>query len=332
MMTEVEDSSLDELESIAKRVLSKNAEKRQAERATESTPKGVIPTKVISSVEVNYSPKTVSPPQATVPFKTPAVKPKKARAKSHGTITTIRTAHRKELKDIKAKHKTERKQLKNALDEQVKKSRSDLKMWMEKAMKEHESRISKMVADNASQHTALRSDVKGILNGQTRELKQTCSDAVTSVNQEELERLVNWFHEEFMKEIDSKSKQYEVLKTSSENQANRMVGEIDTKNQRIKVLDQKILDIAQRLPKDVRQALFEELGLQHLVQEQERAKEREKELKKEQKKGFMSKLSSLFKKAPKKPKPVAQPEKPKKKEEQKKDLRKRQAPAQVIAE
>jgi hypothetical protein len=111
-----------------------------------------------------------------------------------------------------------------------------------------------------------------------------------------------------------------------------MVGEIDTKNQRIKVLDQKILDLAERLPKDVRQALFEELGLQHLVQEQERAKEREKELKKEQKKGFMSKLSSLFKKAPKKPKPAAQqPEKAKKKEEQK-NLRKRQAPAQVIAE
>lgn len=329
MMTEVEDSSLDELESIAKRVLSKNAEKRQAERATESTPKGVIPTKVISSVEVNYSPKTVSPPQATIPPKAPEVKPK-ARAKSRGTITTIRAAHRKELKDIKAKHKTERKQLKNALDEQVKKSRNDLKMWMEKAMKDHESRISKMVADNASQHTALRSDVKGILDGQTKELKQTCAEAVTSVNQEELERLVNWFHEEFMKEIDNKSKQYEILKTSSENQANRMVGEIDTKNQRIKVLDQKILDLAQRLPKDVRQALFEELGLQHLVQEQERAKEREKELKKEQKKGFMSRLSSLFKKAPKKPKP-APPEKAKKKEEQK-NLRKRQAPAQVIAE
>ncbi len=331
MMTEVEDSSLDELESIAKRVLSKNAEKRQAERATESTPKGVIPTKVISSVEVSYSPKTTRPPQATAPQKVQAVKPKRARAKSHGTITTIRAAHRKELKDIKAKHKTERKQLKNALDEQAKKSRSDLKMWMEKAMKDHESRIGKMVADNASQNTALRSDVKGILAGQTRELKQTCAEAVTSVNQEELLRLVNWFHEEFMKEMDNKSKQYEVLKTSSENQANRMVGEIDTKNQRIKVLDQKILELAERLPKDVRQALFEELGLQHLVQEQERAKEREKELKKEQKKGFMSKLSSLFKKAPKKPKPVAQPEKAKKKEEQK-NLRKRQAPTQVIAE
>jgi hypothetical protein len=188
-----------------------------------------------------------------------------------------------------------------------------------------------MVSDNASHNTALRSDVKGILDGQTKELKQTCSEAVTSVNQEELARLVNWFHEEFMKEMDNKSKQYETLKTSSENQANRMVGEIDSKNQRIKVLDQKILDLAERLPKDVRQALFEELGLQHLVQEQERAKEREKELKKEQKKGFMSKLSSLFRKAPKKPKPVAQPEKAKKKEEQK-NLRKRQAPAQVIAE
>ena len=331
MMTEVEDSSLDELESIAKRVLSKNAEKRQAEHATENTPKGVIPTKVISSVEVSYSPKTVSPPQANIPSKAPEVKPKKARAKSHGTISAIRASHRKELKDVKAKHKTERKQLKSALDEQVKKSRSDLKMWMEKAMKDHESRISKMVSDNASQNTALRSDVKGILDGQTKELKQTCAEAVTSVNQEELARLVNWFHDEFMKEMDNKSKQYETLKTSSENQANRMVGEIDSKNQRIKVLDQKILDLAERLPKDVRQALFEELGLQHLVQEQERAKEREKELKKEEKKGFMSKLSSLFKKAPKKPKSVAQPEKPKKKEEQK-NLRKRQAPAQVIAE
>ena len=327
-MSEVEDSSLDELESIAKRVLSKNAEKRLAARPAESTPKEVIPTKVISSLEVNYSPKAISPPQAIIPPKAQEVKPKKARAKSHGKISTIRAAHRKEMKGIKAKHKTERKQLKNALDEQVKKSRSDLKMWMEKAIKDHESRIRKMVVDNVNQNTALRSDVKGILDGQTKELKLTCTEAVTSVNQEELERLVNWFHEEFMKEIDNKSKQYENLKTSSENQANRMVGEIDNRTQRIKVLDQKIMELAQRLPKDVRQALFEELGLQHLEQELERAKAKEKE----QKKGFMSKLSSLFKKSPKKAKQPAQPEKPKKKEEPQKNLRKRQAPAQVIAE
>jgi hypothetical protein len=121
--------------------------------------------------------------------------------------------------------------------------------------------------------------------------------------------MVNWFHEEFMKELTVKSQQYEELKLSSEKQVNKMSQESDSKSQKIMILDEKIKKLALQLPKNVREELFEELGLEHLEEPPKQVKEQKKKGP-----GLFSKLSQMFKRSskPKAAKPAQMKQKPSK--------------------
>ena len=65
--------------------------------------------------------------------------------------------------------------------------------------------------------------------------------------------MVNWFHDEFMKELDKKTQDYEDLKATSEKQANKMSEENDSKSRKIRMLDETIKELATHLPEKVRQ-------------------------------------------------------------------------------
>ncbi|MCI0562887.1 MAG: hypothetical protein MN733_30775 [Nitrososphaera sp.] len=129
----------------------------------------------------------------------------------------------KQKRVIKKRQPTEIKLIHAALKEQEKRNRDDLKKWMEKLSKSHESQINRMRADYINQNAGLRNDLKDLLEGQGKDLKESCTEVLSNANQEELERLANWFHDEFIKELDNKSRQFEELKTSSETQVNKMV-------------------------------------------------------------------------------------------------------------
>ncbi|MGI0037362.1 MAG: hypothetical protein ACRD99_03290, partial [Nitrososphaera sp.] len=117
--------------------------------------------------------------------------------------------------------------------------------------------------------------------------------------------------------------QYEELKLSSEKQVNKMSQESDTKSQKIMILDDKIRELAMRLPKDVRDELFEELGLEHLEEPKPPVK-----VEKKNSKGIFAKLSELFKRRAAKPKTKPASGKAK----QAKGSHKRAAPQSVIAQ
>jgi hypothetical protein len=122
--------------------------------------------------------------------------------------------------------------------------------------------------------------------------------------------MVNWFHEEFMQELAKKSQMYEDLKVSSEKQVNKMSAENDTKSQKIMMLDEKIKELALHLPKNAREEIFEELGLEHLKVGAAVVEEKPKG-EKVQGKGMFSKLSQLFKRQPSKAKAKPAQGKPK---------------------
>ena len=216
--------------------------------------------------------------------------------------------------------------LRKVVSEQTKRTKADLRM-LEKVMKKHESKIERMIGDNLGQSTSLQEEVKGLINGQSEELKKSCEDIVVSNSQDELQKLTDWFYDEFMKALDNKSGEYETLKSSSEAQANRMVEEIDSKAKRIKVLDQKIADIASYLPRDVRTELFAELGLEYLDSTIVRSAE-----KKQARKGIIAKLSSLFKRKPKQATRPSVTKSKKKLDEQKRARKKLVETAEIIAE
>ena len=216
--------------------------------------------------------------------------------------------------------------LRKVVSEQTKRTKADLRM-LEKVMKKHESKVERMIGNNLGQSISLQEEVKGLINGQSEELKKSCEDIVVSNSQDELQKLTDWFYDEFMKALDGKSGEYESLKSSSEAQANRMVEEIDSRAKRIKVLDQKIADIASYLPRDVRSELFAELGLQYLDSAIVRSAE-----KKQARKGIIAKLSSLFKRKPKQATRPSVTKSKKKLDEQKRARKKLVETAEIIAE
>jgi hypothetical protein len=309
-MSEIQElSSTFELESIAQEELKKRAREKAARAQVASLQKmqvSVEPTPATQDMnQPETEPKSIAPPAK----KHAARKPKVHAAVAHGD---------KHSRELVRKHEAERKVLQKNLNEMAKKKDRDIQDLVEKVLKDHYAQVDKERAD----YIAVLTDLKKSLEGQSKDIITDTQQVITTATQEEIERMVNWFHEEFMKEITSKSQQYEELKLSSEKQVNKMSQESDSKSQRIMMLDEKIKELSMKLPKDVREELFEELGLEHL-------EEPEKPGKEQKKKGpsFFAKLSQMFK----------QSNKPKAKSAQvktkpSKGLHKKPSPQNVIAQ
>jgi hypothetical protein len=309
-MSEIQElSSTFELESIAQEELKKRAREKAARSQAASLQKMQVPAEPAPVVQETAEPEIEPKVSAPAPKKSAAKKPKAHSVVAHGD---------KRSREIARKHEVERKALQKNLNEMAKKRDRDIRDLMEKVLKDHYAQVDKERAD----YVAVLNELKKSVESQSQDVISGTQQVVTSAAQEEVERMVNWFHDEFMKELTSKSQQYEELKISSEKQVNKMSQESDNKSQRIMMLDEKIKELSIKLPKDVREELFKELGLEHL-------EEPEKPGKEQKKKGpsFFAKLSQMFKNSNKsKAKPAQVKPKPTK------GLHKKPSPQNVIAQ
>lgn len=309
-MSEIEElSSTFELESIAQEELRKRAKEKAARLQSASMQKLQAPTEIPTLVHEVAEP-TAEPKVASAPARKQERKKPKARPAIVGD---------KQSRELVRKHEAERKVLQKNLDEMAKKRDRDIKDVVDKVLKDHYAQADKERSD----YLAVLAELKHSLEGQTKDITTSCQEVVTTAAQEEVERMVNWFHDEFMKELTSKSQLYEELKLSSEKQVNKMSQENDTKSQKIMILDEKIKELSLKLPKDVREELFEELGLEHFEEPEKPAKEQKKKGP-----GLFAKLSHMFKRSAGKPK--AKPAQIKSK--QSKGMHKKPSPQNVIAQ
>ena len=309
-MSEIQElSSTFELESIAQEELKKRAREKAARAQAASLQKMQAAAEPAPVVQETAEPE-IAPKVAAAPAKKHAAKKHKGQsAAAHGD---------KHNRELVRKHEAERKALQKNVNEMAKKRDRDIKDLMEKVLKDHYAQVDKERAD----YVAVLDELKKSLEAQSQEVITGTQQVVTTAAQEEVERMVNWFHDEFMKELTSKSQQYEELKISSEKQVNKMSQESDNKSQRIMMLDEKIKELAIKLPKDVREELFKELGLEHLEEPAKPEKEQKKKGP-----GFFAKLSQMFKNSNKsKAKPPQVKAKPSK------GLQKKPSPQNVIAQ
>lgn len=307
-MSEIEEpSSTFELEAIAMEEL----KKRAREKATKVQAASVQNVHHEPAIEqISAEPTQTKEPE---PIATPPVKKHVATKKPRPAVKHVQN------RELERKHESERKALQKNLNEMAKKRERDIRDLMDKVLKDHFAQVDRERAD----YLEVLAELKKSLEGQSKELTTSCQQVVTTAAQDEVDRMVNWFHDEFMQELTMKSQQYEELKLSSEKQVNKMSQESDTKSQRIMILDEKIRELAMRLPKDVRQELFEELGLEQLEEPKVQAKAEKK-----QGKGIFFRLSQIFKRHAAKPK--AKP--PSGKAKQAKGPHKRPNPQRVIAQ
>ncbi len=283
-MSEIEEpSSIFELESIAQEELKKRAREKAARAQAASLQKLQVAPAIVPLADTAVEKPTPKPELPASPIKKQTSKKQKSRTVSGD----------KNTRDIIKKHNIERKALQKNISDLSKKRERDIRDLMEKVLKDHYAQVDKERAD----YVGVLSGLKSSLEGQTREITTSCQQVVTTAAQDEVERMVNWFHDEFMQELAKKSEQYEELRKSSEKQVNKMSEESDSKSQKIMMLDEKIKELALHLPKDIREELFEELGLEHL-----KAQEKPAKPEKVKGKGMFSKLSQLFKRSPSKPK------------------------------
>lgn len=292
-MSEIEEySPTFELESIAQEELKRRAREKTAKVQTSGLQTIVKAPEVPPAAEPvdEERPTRVAPQQSSAP---PATR--KAAAKKH---TPRRVSGDKQTRDLVKKHDAERRALQKNIVELAKKKDRDITELMQEVLKDHYAQVDKERED----YVAVLGSLKDSLEGQTKEITTSCQQVVTTAAQDEVERMVNWFHEEFMQELAKKSQMYEDLKISSEKQVNKMSAENDTKSQKIMMLDEKIKELALHLPKNVRQEIFEELGLEHLKAVTAAAGEEKPKDEKAQGKGMFSKLSQLFKRQPSKTK------------------------------
>lgn len=286
-MSETEElSSTFELESIAQEELKKRAREKAARAQAASLQKlqeSPEVTPVVEQPAEKPMPKPTPKPEVQPSIKKQTSK-KPKRQTSSGDKTT---------RELVRKHTAERKALEKSISDLSKKRDRDVRDLMEKVLRDHYAQVDRERAE----YVGVLSDLKKSLEGQTKNITTSCQQVVTTAAQDEVERMVNWFHDEFMQELAKKSEQYEELRKSSEKQVNKMSEESDMKSQRIMILDEKIKELALHLPKDIRDELFEELGLEHLKTPEKPAKPE-----KVKGKGMFSKLSHLFKRSPNKAK------------------------------
>ena len=283
-MSEIEEpSSTFELETIAQEELKKRAREKAVRAQTASLQKLQVAPEIVPVADTAIEKPASEPEMRSSPVKKQTPKKQKSRTVSGDRNT----------RDIIKKHNIERKALQKNIGDLSKKRERDIRDLMEKVLKDHYAQIDKERAD----YVDVLSGLKSSLEGQTREMTTSCQQVVTTAAQDEVERMVNWFHDEFMQELAKKSEQYEELRKSSEKQVNKMSEESDSKSQKIMILDEKIKELALHLPKDIREELFDELGLEHL-----KAPEKPTKPEKVKGKGMFFKLSRLFKRGASKPK------------------------------
>lgn len=313
MMSAPEEStSVLDLELIAQEELKKRKREKAAkpmqQSAQEPAPSVIIEDNAV--IEDKLEPPVELPPEAPVVPAAPTKLVRKRKAARKKKQLPVGTATSRQ---IAKKHDAERRMLQKNLNEMAKKRERDIKDLMDEVLKEHYSQVDKERLD----YLSILGELKDTIALQSKEVTNNCQQVVTTAAQDEVERMVNWFHDEFMKELDKKTNEYEGLKANAEKQVNKMTEESDSKSQRIMMMDEKIKQLATHLPEDLRRELFEELGLQHLEPEPKPEAKRER-------RGVFYKLSQLFKRAPKKSKPA--PNKKKQKSNQKRVVAK-----QVIA-
>jgi hypothetical protein len=326
MMSEIEDesSSVIDLELIAQKELERKKREKSVKVSAEPMHIPQPPAPEPESVEI--LPPTAADPQPQKASSSPepeqekivSQKPPRKKQKRRLPANTD-----KATRFLEKKHQNERKALEKKLKDEAKKRERDVRDLTEKALKAHFEQADKERHD----FLALLVELKYAIAAQSKDALESTQHLATAAAEGEVERMVNWFHEEFMKELDKKAKEYEELKASAENQVNKMTEESDGKSQQIMLMDEKIKEIATLLPDDVRKDILEELGLGHLatVEKPSAMQTRHQE---RPKTGFMSKLASLFSRKPRKV-----PPKPKvKKEKQVKKTHPKQSEAQVIAQ
>ncbi len=202
-------------------------------------------------------------------------------------ISELKATHKSDLQLVKKKHQMEIQELQKRLKDHESRSKEELR----KSEKQYHTQLEQIRKENKENNTVMYKEIKDFIGSQISEMREGNEKAIRSDNDEHFESLRQSVESVFMDELQKKAAELEQTKVFAEAQANKLVQDTQEKNQRIDFLEDKIKEIAQKLPEEARQELYEELGFE-LPKVLEELEDEPKHKKK--KKGFFGRLSVAF--------------------------------------
>jgi len=199
-------------------------------------------------------------------------------------ISELRATHKNEMQLLKKKHQMEIQELQKRLKDHESKSKEELR----KSEKHYHAQLEQIRKENKENSIAMYKEIKDFLGVQISEMRETSESSIRNDNDEHFEKLKLSMQSVLTDELQKKTAELEQTKVFSEAQANKLVQDTHEKNQHIDFLEDKIKEIAQHLPEDAQQELYEELGFE-LPKVLEELDDEPKNKKK--KKGFFARLS-----------------------------------------
>lgn len=198
-------------------------------------------------------------------------------------ISELKAAHKSDLQLMKKKHQMEIQELQKRLKDHESRSKEELR----KSEKQYQAQLEQIRKENKENNAAMYGEIKNFIGSQISEMREGNESAIRNDNDEHFERLRQSMESVFTDELQKKTAELEQIKVFAEAQANRLVQDTHEKNQRIDFLEDKIKEIAQKLPEEAQQELYEEMGFE-LPKVLEELDEEPKHKKK--KKGFFERL------------------------------------------
>jgi hypothetical protein len=198
-------------------------------------------------------------------------------------VSDLKARHKSDLQLMKRKHQMEIQELQKRLKDHESRSKEELR----KSEKQYHAQLEQIRKENKENSTAMYREIKDFLNAQMSEMGERNESAIRNDNEQHFEKLRQSMESVFTDELQKKTAELEQTKVFSEAQANKLVQDTQEKNQRIDFLEDKIKEIAQKLPEEAQQELYEELGFE-LPKVLEELDDKPKQKKK--KKGFFDKL------------------------------------------
>lgn len=199
-------------------------------------------------------------------------------------ISELKVSHKSDLQLMKKKHQMEIQELQKRLKDHESRGKEELR----KSEKQYHAQLEQIRKENKENNAAMYKEITDFLGAQISEMREGNESAIRNDNHEYFEGLRQSMESVFTDELEKKTAELEQIKVFSEAQANKLVQDTHEKNQRIDFLEEKIKEIAQKLPEEAQQELYEELGFE-LPKVLEELDEQPKHKKK--KKGFFSRLS-----------------------------------------
>jgi hypothetical protein len=197
-------------------------------------------------------------------------------------ISELKASHKNDLQLMKKKHQMEIQELQKRLKDHESRSKEELR----KSEKQYNTQLEQIRKENKENSTAMYKEIKDFLGAQISEMREANESAIRNDNHEYFEGLRQSMESVFTDELQKKTAELEQMKVFSEAQANKLVQDTHEKNQRIDFLEEKIKEIAQKLPEEAQHELYEELGfeLPKVLEELDEPKHKKK------KKGFFGRL------------------------------------------